>query len=275
MIFTEKMLLSYEAPLSDTEEQKCKNAINMVRDALKGLGYADGVEGLKNSYSDDTYAYTINMRNAVKNRDVKLLLQGSYANKTNVRQESDVDIAVIEENTFITLYPVGADDSTYRFVAKEKSNTWSINPFKDEVEEALKKKFGNDVDRQNKSIKIHGNTYRVNTDTVPSMRHRDYKTVMSFDSSNYIGGIHILADDGTVVVNYPEQHIINGRKKNVETNYYYKKMVKVIKKIRYIMKDNGMNEAKEVSSFALKSLLWNIPNEVFINNSPISSCLYV
>lgn len=156
------MIQSYEMPLSDTEEQKCKNAISMVRDALKILGYSEGSNVIERVY-DDTYAFSLEMRNDVKNRSIKLLLQGSYANKTNVRQESDVDIAVIEENTFQTSYPDGATDETYDYVTKSNESS-SRNPFKDEVEDALKRKFGSDVDRQNKSIKIHGNSYRVNTE---------------------------------------------------------------------------------------------------------------
>jgi hypothetical protein len=41
MKFKEEDLKSFAAPLSDTEDQKCKNAIGMVRDAL----IIDGVLG--------------------------------------------------------------------------------------------------------------------------------------------------------------------------------------------------------------------------------------
>ena len=41
MKFTESQLDLYSAPLSKTEEQQCLNAIGMVRDALKPLGFTD------------------------------------------------------------------------------------------------------------------------------------------------------------------------------------------------------------------------------------------
>ena len=41
MKFKENELKSYAAPLSETENQKCLNAIGMVRDALKNLGFTD------------------------------------------------------------------------------------------------------------------------------------------------------------------------------------------------------------------------------------------
>ena len=40
-------------------------------------------------------------------------------------------------------------------------------------------------------------------------------------------------------------------------------MVRIIKKMRYIMDDYSYSSAKEVSSFGLESLLWNLPNEIF------------
>lgn len=46
---------------------------------------------------DDTYAYSLEMRSSTGTRKVRLFIQGSYANNTNVRTQSDVDIAVVRE----------------------------------------------------------------------------------------------------------------------------------------------------------------------------------
>jgi tRNA nucleotidyltransferase (CCA-adding enzyme) len=59
------------------------------------LGYSEGNNSIKEEYSD-TYAFSLEMRSSASDRDIKLLLQGSYANKTNVKQESDVDIALLK-----------------------------------------------------------------------------------------------------------------------------------------------------------------------------------
>lgn len=47
MKFTEHMIKTYEEPLSETEDQRCKNAIGMVRDALKVFGYSEGTSFIK------------------------------------------------------------------------------------------------------------------------------------------------------------------------------------------------------------------------------------
>lgn len=196
MKFTEEELKSYAAPLSETEDQKCLNAIKMVRDALKNIGFNDDGENIRKMY-DDTYAYSLEMRNIVGSRKIKLFVQGSYANNTNVRTQSDVDIAVVQEEVFKTEYrPVSSifpqSDKDYGFCTvapAEKS-------FKDEVQECLEEKFGADVERKNKSIKIHGNTYRKDADSVPCRRYRDYTNDYSKDVNNYVPGIVIIPDHG-------------------------------------------------------------------------------
>jgi hypothetical protein len=262
MKFTEDRLKLFAAPLSETEDQKCKNAIGMVRDALKDLGFSDEGKSIEKMYLD-TYSYSLEMRNATGSRKVKLFVKGSYANNTNVRTESDVDIAAVLETTFKAKYRPTISDSTYGFI----DSTDNVLTFKDEVEIALRNKFGSDVERKNKSIKIHGNTYRVDADSVPCMRHRDYSNDYSSNPDNYLGGIFIRSDDGQTIINYPEQHIRNGREKNKQTKTYYKKMVRIVKKMRYIMQDERYESTNNVSSFGLESLLWNLPDDIFTKYS--------
>lgn len=259
MKFTEAQLQSYTAPLSETEEQKCKNALRMVRDAMKLVGYTDDGKEIR-TYETDTYSFALDLRGD-SGKNITLLVQGSYANNTNVRTYSDVDVAVILESTFIPEYRPGVTGKDYNF----SDGTFSAEELKDEVERALKIKFNDDgVERKDKSIKVHGNTYRVDSDIVPAYRFRDYRKEFDFNDRNFIGGIQIRPDSGGRIVNYPEQHIKNGRTKNVNTNHYFKKNVRIIKKIRYIMQDNGYTSANNVASFGLESLLWNIPNETFM-----------
>ena len=270
MKFTESMLMTYSQPLSKTEDEQCKNAIRMVADTLKKLGFTDDNAAITPLYSE-TFAYSLQLRRASDSRNIKLFVQGSYANNTNVRTESDVDVAVIQEEVFRTEYrPAGTlypqSDSDYNF----RTVPVAAKSFKDEVQEALKEKFGPAVERKNKSIKVHGNTYRKDADTVPCRRYRDYRQDFRRDASNFVGGVVIYPDNGGMIINYPEQHIANGRKKNSDTNHYYKKMVRIMKKMRYLMEDSNntaySSAAKNVNSFMLESLLWNIENSWYLEN---------
>ncbi|MGO3751694.1 MAG: nucleotidyltransferase domain-containing protein [Peptoniphilaceae bacterium] len=256
MKFTEDQLKSYARPLSDTEEIQCKNSVQMVADALKILGLSE-TESLRKSLQD-THSYEIRMSSTGNRYNIKIFLQGSYANNTNVRTHSDVDIAVITEDRFHTKYRPGITDEHYRF-----STYQGAKSFKDEVEEALRYKFGSDVERKNKCIKIHGNSYRKDADSVPATRYRDYSNDYLTDPDNYVGGMHILTDLGEVIINYPEQHLTNGVEKNKNTNYYFKKMVRIAKELRYQMCEKGHEWANKTSSFGVECLLWNVPDKYF------------
>lgn len=230
----------------------------MIIEALEGIGFSSR-EGVKRTY-DKTPSFQAVMRNDSSGYDVKIFLQGSYANNTNVRTHSDVDIAVVQEDTFRPKYRYGVTGKDYGF----SSATSKTVSFKDLVESALKSIFGSDVVRKNKYIKINGNSYRNDADSVPAMRYRDYSDDCKLDENNYIGGILIKADDGSEVINYPELHIENGVHKNNQTNYYYKKMVRIAKALRYKMIELDENcISSKASSFGVESLIWNVPNELF------------
>lgn len=110
---------------------------------------------------------------------------------------------------------------------------------------------------------MDGNTYRKNADTVPSVAVHYYYRSHLKDYSTFWDGIVIYADDGQIIRNFPKQHIANGKAKNNQTKYYYKRMVRIIKKMRYLMSDLGYACANNVSSFGLESLLWNLPDSCF------------
>ncbi len=258
MKFTEKEIAKMASPISETEEEKCKRAIGMVRDALKKLDYTDNGEEIRSEFNE-SYAFSLNMRKRDGMR-IKLLVQGSYANNTNISSESDVDIAVILESAFIPVYREHVKSEDYNF----SDGVFTVESLKDDVEKALKEYFGGQhVDRHDKSIKVSGNTYRVDADVVPAYRYRDYSNDYRYDENNYVGGILIVPDSGGKIINYPEQHIKNGIEKNKRTHYYYKKMVRIIKNMREELKDAGYSIPKDISSFGLESLLWNIDDSIF------------
>jgi hypothetical protein len=118
---------------------------------------------------------------------------------------------------------------------------------------------------------VSGNTYRKDADTVPAMRYRNYKWNFSDDPEEYIGGIRIKSDQGETIVNYPEQHILEGRKKNVATNHSYKKQVRIMKSVCGEMVNAGYTSAGKMSSFGLESLTWNVLDAEFTRYNSLGS----
>lgn len=265
MKYTEKQIVKMAAPISMTEEEKCKNAIRMVRDAMKKLDYTDDGKEIR-SYLSDSYSYALDLHQRFTDKRITLLVQGSYANKTNIPSESDVDVAVILESTFTTRYRAGVTDNNYGF----SDGTFSAYELKDEVQRALNQHFGyQGVERHDKSIKVIGNTNRVDADVVPAYRYRDYTQDYNNDLNNYIGGIEIRPDSGGKIINYPEQHIKLGIEKNKITKYNFKKCVRIIKNMREDMEKYGYCIPDSISSFGLESLLWNVDVSAYIKYSSI------
>ena len=161
MKFKESTLKSYAAPLSDTENEKCKHAIEAISDALKDLGFTDDQKGV-HLLESDTLAYSVAMRNKHSSERVDIFIQGSYANNTCVRNESDVDIAVVRSDLYE--YAFGGHFSSSTADRKKEAVL-----LKDVVEKTLKTRFPGQVHRGNKSIKVDGNAYRKKADTVPCM----------------------------------------------------------------------------------------------------------
>jgi len=196
----------------------------------------------------------------------KVFVQGSYRNRVNVRQDSDVDIGVLYTgSTFFTTYPEGKKDSDFG----NSSSDYSYADYKNDIGKALTSYFGAaHVTRGNKAFDIHENTYRVDADVVPLMVHRRYSA-----DGTFICGTELRPDSGGRIINWPErlydtrewprQHYENGNGKNNDTRRAYRGVVRIVKKLRNIMDEDGIAEAKPVKGFNIECLVWNAPNSCF------------
>lgn len=239
MKYSEDVLKSWILPLSQTEEQRVENTVKMIKDAV--MAYE--------KLSDCT---------------MEIFAQGSYANNTNVRQNSDVDICVMLTSTVFCNYVDGKINADYGYT----TGSITYPDYKSYVVDALKAKFGSGmVTVGNKSICINANSYHVNADVVPAFQYRDFKSVNSIDPKKYVEGIKFIAKDGDEVINYPKDHINNGSQKNSDTNYEYKKLVRIMKHIRNNMVDDGKADSDRITSFLIECLVWNVPNNIITGSN--------
>jgi hypothetical protein len=239
MRYSEDAFKSWTLPLSQTEEQRVVNTVEMVRATVASY----------NKLSDCT---------------MEIFSQGSYANNTNVRQNSDVDICVMLTSTFFPNYVDGKHNKDYGY----KEGSINYSNYKNFIIEALKQKFGDDaIAIGNRSICIDANSYHINADVVPSFQYRDYKIIESTNPSKYVEGIKYFAEDGSVIINYPKDHIRNGKQKNISTDYDYKKLVRIFKHLRNDMVDSGKTDKDRITSFLIECLIWNVPNETITGSS--------
>ena len=234
--FSEETLNGWRKPPSDTEEGKLTNAESRIRQAI--------------TKSEELKAY-----------DITVFGQGSYANDTNVRLESDVDINVCCTSAFYTKYiKEGVTDKTFGYVSSDQT----YGDFKEKVRKALVAEFGRDnVKVKNKCFSITENSTRVKADVVPTFELRRFDDAVE---SHVIKGVKFISDKGEEVINYPLQHIENGKQKNAATQKRFKRVVRIFKKVRYKMIEDGVQVSTHITSFLLECLVWNVPNYVFNDN---------
>lgn len=227
----------WATPPSQTEQDRLDNAVRAIRDAI----------------NDDDALSSV----------TKIYLQGSYRNRVNVRQDSDVDIGVLYTGgSFCIEYPEGMGDADFDNVAA----TYTYSQFKNDIGNALIQKFGSaSVHRGNKAFDISANTYRVDADVVPTFVHHRYKK-----NGWYICGVQLNPDNGGRIINWPErlyddphwldQHYENGVTKNTATGRRYKGVVRILKKLRNEMDDEGIPQAAPIKGFTIECLAWNVPD---------------
>ncbi|MDR6540354.1 hypothetical protein ABIC56_000898 [Acinetobacter bereziniae] len=228
--FSEEQLNNFRMPPSNSEEQKLENSIYQVRQA-------------------------INNSEILKNRNLKIFAQGSYANDTNVKNNSDIDINIrLDDSVFVQL-PLGKKNTDYGY----SDSSYSFKNYRDDVLNALKNYFGYDsIIDGNKCITIKPNTNRVEIDVVPTLRFDRYDS-----ETNKVEGVKFIAKDSSIVVNFPIQHINNGKEKNNRTQKRFKRLTRIYRRIRYKMINDNIEIPNQISSFLLECLVWNLPNHIF------------
>jgi len=237
----ESSFSSWAQSPSDTEETRCENAIRAISNAVSN-------------------------NQKLSARKIKVFTQGSYRNRVNVRQDSDVDIGVMLYQYFFSQYPEGKTNADF----DNHDADYSYANFKNELEEALVAYFGRaSVKRGNKAFDIKGNSYHVEADVVPLFEFRQY-----WDNGSYRAGVALIPDNSFQrIENYPERlidywpetplHYENGVSKNTDTSRCFKGMVRILKRLRNEMVDTGNVLARAVPGYLIECLAWNTPNDYF------------
>jgi len=202
---------------------------------------------------------------------ISVFAQGSYKSRTSIKQDSDVDICVCLNSTFFTRYPDGKTREDY-------SNTVgsiTFAKFKNLIEQALKNYFGtSEVTRGNKAFDVHSNSYRVDADVLAALAYRYYYGEKESDYRQPTG-VGFLTDKGIRINNWPKQAYQNGVKKQSVTGERYKKMVRIIKRLRNEIQDKSISVAQNVPSFLIESLVWNVSDGGFNHDNYYDDVRYV
>jgi hypothetical protein len=228
----EAMLSGWTGPASATEQDKQDRTERMVREAIAAHGAFAG-------YSFRVYA------------------KGSYPNNTNVRSDSDVDIAVhCQELIYWTEESPGAHGPSIPY-----TGLWTPSKVRAEVESALRAEFGDQVDASgNTAIAVCSSTARVDADVVPCFSYEHH-----FTGGGHRNGTRVFRKDGKSTENFPAQHLEKGREKGARTNARFKPAVRILKRVENSMVDEGVHVP--VPSYFVECLAYNCPDGLFASSS--------
>jgi hypothetical protein len=231
--FSEETFNNWRMPPSTTEENKLQNAEKLVREAI-------AEDKTLNKFSITVFG------------------QGSYANDTNVRLNSDIDINVRLSDTIYVDLPknktyedLGYSDSSYTFAE-----------YKLAVFNALVNKFGSrEIVWNNKCLTVKQSPTRVETDVVPT-----FKLIRHDDNGSKHIGVRFISEEKKQITGYPLQHIENARGKNAATQKRFKRLTRIFRRVRYKMIEDNISVSNNITSFLLECLLWNVPDNIFNDN---------
>ena len=186
-------------------------------------------------------------------------LQGSYANYTNVWDDSDVDVVVQLNSTFFFNDSELGDDDRRRLRGTITPPTYTWEQFRSDTLRALRSYFDpKAVLERNKCFEVLQQSGRRPAHVVPCWQLRYYKSL-----TDYIVGIQFRTNAGVEIRNYPKQHIDNGAAKNKSTHEWYKPTIRMFKNGRTRLVDAREIPASFAPSYFLECLLYNVPDASF------------
>ncbi len=222
----EDSFISWSKGPAQTESDKCNNAETAIQKAIQ----ADA---------------------ELSSLDISVFAQGSYCARTNVRQNSDVDICIRYNTAFFPDYPEG----TTKEMFGNEDSAMSFADFKKMVQQVLESYFDkNSVTRGNKAFDVHANTYRIDADVVPTFEHRRYTGEFNADGSHYyLSGVGFVPDKGGLIKNWPQQTYDNGVARNAETGRKYKRIIRILKRLRDKMQSEKVLQLSIFLHFSLSA----------------------
>jgi hypothetical protein len=228
----EDTLIAWAARSSPTEQDKQDRTLRMVQETIAQHGVFRGAR-------------------------ISVFAKGSYANQTNVRIDSDVDIAVQCHEAFYWEEEAPGAHSP----GPSYSGPWTPNALRAAVERALSSKFVSEVSSPGSiAVKVKSSSARIDADVVPCFDYR-----YCFVSGTYREGTRIFSKTLRGIDNFPRQHLSKGNLKMVRTLNRFKPVVRILKRVENAMREEDYH--REVESFFIESLVYNCPDSLFFGGT--------
>jgi len=230
----------WSKPFSESEETMADNAASVIRTAI------DNHDGLSA-------------------RNIEVYPTGSYHNNTNVKGESDTDVAVVCHDSIFFDVPPGDTAAKYGITTPA---AYSFDAFRKDVHDALAEHFGEGMTPGDKAFNVHENTCRLEADVTPFFEYRKYSGEVTTEGKwATTTGVQSIGTNGGSFINYHIDHYKQGVERNKDTGRRFKRITRIIKNVKFDMIENGTSAAKAVAekipSFLIECLVFNAPDSCF------------
>ena len=220
----------------------------------------------KNTYA--TIRGVLNSADNLSSRTIDIYLQGSYANATNIRGDSDVDIVTELQSVWQRDLGRLTDVQKRAYERDHVDSDYGWDNFRQDVVLALIERFESDVEPSaSRCVKVRGRSSRLPADVVIALEYRVYTRYVSRENHHYISGIKFKdLSTNEWIINFPNLHRENGSAKNdySRTKNNYKPTIRMLKNARTRLVDARILSKEAAPSYFVECLLYNVPDRLFI-----------
>ena len=153
--------------------------------------------------------------------------QGSYANKTNIVGDSDVDLVIALKSAFYADKEElsAAEIEEYERHYQRSEVTWQR--FREAVLKLLSSWYF--VREKSKCVNVRSNLIRLPADVLIALDHRHYRSFSSFFEQDYVDGVQFYTSEDVKIINFPREHIRACSSKDKAVGGQFKQVVRVAK----------------------------------------------
>jgi hypothetical protein len=190
----------------------------------------------------------------------EVYLQGSYANSTNIRGDSDVDVVAECTSIFYSnlndaeKQRLGLDPGSHSFADFRREVIAALETYRDRSR--VDPSGANAIE-----VIPPPNSNRLKADVLASVTYKRYDSLKVIAE----GLTFWNQQNQQQIINYPKLHIRNGEQKNANgrTNGWYKQSIRVFKNARTRIIDGNDDLRKGFPSYFVECLFYNVPDHLF------------
>ena len=206
--------------------------------------------------------------------EAQVYAHGSHVNRTNIHSTDPLDIVVADRHALVWDVCALSADEQHACARALESDAPSVGEFAARVEQALRSAFGfgrGRVDGGNLAIAVTPGTGVPAAHIVVATPYRRYSRFRSFVDQQFVEGIAIRGRrDGLQWLRFPGYDRRNSEDKDCATRGAFRRAVRMFKQARAALAERGRIESREVPSYALESLLFNLADDRF-SKDPIET----